>query len=215
MSEATTTTITAVAAGGAPAVFGDVVTTQEQLGSLYRKPMKVVAEKKMDRLPLWCQVMVQTSRFVFVATASADGRASVSPKGGVDGFVRVIDDQHLLVPDYVGNNLIDSIRNIVDKPSIGLIFVTPGRNETLRVDGEAWVTADPAVLKQYATGEGRRPKSAIGVRIREAFFHCPSSFQRAGMWLQDGWRDDAALPFDEFIRASLAPEDLPAWARED
>jgi uncharacterized protein len=197
----------------APTLFGEVLRSHDELRALYRAPTKLVAGKKMDRLPPWCRVMVETSRFLFVATADRDGRPTVSPKGGADGFVAVLDDQHLAIPDYPGNNLIDSLENIVDNPAIGLIFVTPGRNETLRVDGDAWVTTDADVLARCRGGERRRPKAAIGVRIRDAFFHCPSSFQRAGLWESAGWRSDAALEFDEFIRGSLPTADLPDWAR--
>ena len=98
-------------------------------------------------------------------------------------------------------------------PHIGLIFLVPGRNETIRVDGDAWVTTDPGVLERCRADDGRRAKSAIGVRVTSVFFHCPASFQRATLWDSDSWRADAGLDFDDFVRASLPEEQWPDWAR--
>jgi PPOX class probable FMN-dependent enzyme len=191
--------------------FEDVVDA-EGLRALYRRPTRLVAEKKVDRIEPWARAVIGASRFVFVATADGEGRATVSPKGGSDGFVAVLDERRLAIPDYPGNNLIDSLRNIIDNPSIGLIFLIPGRDETLRVDGDACVTTNRDVLEQCRRGDRRRPKAAIGVRVMSMFFHCPSSFQRAGLWDRAGWRADAALPYGDFIRASLPEEEWPSWA---
>ena len=125
----------------------------------------------------------------------------------------LLDERHLVIPDYPGNNLNDSLRNIIENPHVGLIFLVPGRNETIRLDGEAWVTTDPDVLERCRVDDGRRAKSAIGVRVTEVFFHCPASFQRATLWEQSSWRDDAAADFDDFVRASLPESDWPDWAR--
>ena len=89
----------------------------------------------------------------------------------------------------------------------------PGRNETIRVDGDAWVTTDPDVLERCRADDRRRAKSAIGVRVTSVFFHCPASFQRATLWDSDSWRADAGLDFDDFVRASLPEEQWPDWAR--
>lgn len=193
--------------------FRHVVTSTEQLRTIYRPPTKLVAEKKLDHVPPWVRVTIEASRFAFVATADADGRATVSPKGGRDGFATLLDDRHLVIPDYPGNNLNDSLRNIIANPHAGLIFLVPGRNETIRVDGDAWVTTDPDVLARCAAEDGRRAKSAIAVRVTSVFFHCPASFQRATLWASESWRDDASTDFDEFVRRALPEEDWPDWAR--
>jgi PPOX class probable FMN-dependent enzyme len=193
--------------------FEDVITSLEGLRELYRRPTKLVATKKRDALEPWTQAMLDASRFVVVATADREGRTTVSPRGGPPGFVRALDPRHLALPDYPGNNLIDSLTNIVENPAIGLMFVLSGRNETLRIDGRAWITTDRAVLDACGREGKRRPKAAIGVRITSVFFHCPSSFQRAELWDSASWRPDVAEPFDDFIRTEL-PEDLwPEWAR--
>ncbi|HEX7096801.1 MAG TPA: MSMEG_1061 family FMN-dependent PPOX-type flavoprotein [Acidimicrobiales bacterium] len=193
--------------------FGSVITSVEELRTHYRPPTRLVAEKKLDHLPAWMRVTIEASRFVFVATADATGAVTVSPRGGSEGFVVVLDERTLALPDYPGNNLTDSLRNIVTNPFAGLIFLVPGRNETIRVDGAAWVVTDATVLDACRRAGGRRPKCAIVVSVRHAFFHCPASFQRADVWNPESWRADAALDFDEFIRRTLDPADWPAWAR--
>ena len=113
------------------APFTDTIETVDQLRELYRQPSKLVAEKKLDHIPPWGRAMIGAARFVFLATADRDGRTTVSPKGGTPGFVRVLDEHHLAIPDFAGNNLLDSLENIVENPAVGLIFLMPGRPETL------------------------------------------------------------------------------------
>ncbi len=194
--------------------FRDVISSIEGLRDLYRTPPQEIIDKKFDELPAWARVFIEASPFVFLATADAAGRPTVSPKGGEPGFVTVLDPRRLAIPDYPGNNLLDGLTNLVENPTIGIIFLIPGRSETIRVDGEAWTTTDPEVLEACRT-ERRIPKTAIGVRIREAFFHCPSSFRRASLWKPESWRDDAAGPFEAFIRSSLPSDHWPDWALED
>ncbi len=196
-----------------PRTFGGVVESVAQLRTLYRRPMKEVAEKKQDHLPPWIRVTIEASRFAFLATSGLDGSVTVSPRGGTDGFVAVLDERHLALPDYPGNNLTDSLTNIVVNPHVGLIFVIPGRNETIRVDGDAWVVTDPDVLAACEAVGGRRPKTAIVIEIRETFFHCPASFQRADLWNGETWRPDAALDYGDFVRDALDPAEWPAWAQ--
>jgi PPOX class probable FMN-dependent enzyme len=155
--------------------------------------------------------MIGAARFVSLATAARDGRTTVSPKGGTPGLVRVLEEHHVGIPDFAGNNLLDSLENIVENAAVGLIFLMPGRPETLRVDGDASITKAPGVLARWAD-DGRPPKTAIGVRVRELFFHCPASFQRAELWEPDSWDADAS--FVEFIRAALPRDEWPSWAVE-
>ena len=193
------------------APFTDIIESVEGLRQLYRQPSKLVAEKKLDHLAPWARAMIGAARFVFLATADREGRTTVSPKGGTPGFVRAVDEHHLAIPDFAGNNLLDSLENIVENPTIGLIFLMPGRPETLRVDGDACITTAPDVLARWAD-DGRPPKTAIGVRVREVFFHCPASFQRAELWEPESW--DAEASFVEFIRTALPRDEWPSWAAE-
>jgi PPOX class probable FMN-dependent enzyme len=191
--------------------FTDTIESLEGLRQLYRQPTKLVAAKKLDHIAPWGRAMIGAARFVFLATADRDGRTTVSPKGGTPGFVRVLDAHHLAIPDFAGNNLLDSLENIVENAAIGLIFLMPGRPETLRVDGDACITKAADVLARWAD-DGRPPKTAIGVRVRQVFFHCPASFQRAELWEPGAW--DAEVPFVEFIRAALPRDEWPTWAAE-
>ena len=194
------------------APFTATIDSVEGLRRLYRQPAKSTAEKKLDHVPPWGRAMIGAARFVFLATADRDGRTTVSPKGGAPGFVTVLDDHHLALPDYPGNNLLDSLQHIVENPAVGLIFVIPGRPETLRVDGDAWITTAPDVLARCSREE-RLPKTAIGIRVREVFFHCPASFQRADLWEPGSWH--ASDSFTAFIRATLPRDDWPDWAVDD
>jgi len=195
--------------------FRGVIASPEELRRHYRPPARRTAEKKLDHLPPWIQTTIATSRFVFLATAGSDGAVTVSPRGGREGFVTVIDERTVAMPDYPGNNLTDSLLNIIANPRAGLIFVTPGRDETIRVDGAAWVVTDADVLAACQREAERSPKAAIVVEVREAFFHCPASFRRAELWNPASWRADAALDYAELIRERLDPADWPDWALSD
>ena len=130
---------------------------------------------------------------MLVGTAAPDGTADVSPKGGPAGFVVVLDEHRLAIPDLAGNNLLDSLTNLSTTTGIGLLFVIPGLEETLRVNGHACLTRDPDVLDACAVKD-RRPTAAIGVDVSEAFIHCAKAFRRGAMWRPEAWPDRSALP---------------------
>lgn len=193
--------------------FRGVIASADELRRHYRPPAKSTAEKKLDLLPPWIQTTIAASRFVVLATAGSDGAVTVSPRGGSDGFVTVLDERTLAMPDYPGNNLTDSLRNIIANPRAGLIFVIPGRDETIRVDGAAWVVTDTDVLAACQRAGDRPAKAAIVVEVREAFFHCPASFRRAELWNPPAWRPDASLDYGDFVRERLDPTDWPDWVK--
>jgi PPOX class probable FMN-dependent enzyme len=130
---------------------------------------------------------------LFVATHDGSGRMDVSPRGGQPGFVTVLDDHHLTIPDATGNRRLDTLENIVSSGRVGLIFVIPGRDTTLRVNGRAGVTADPDLLDRL-TPVGKPPKTAIVVEAEEVYTHCPKAFVRSKLWDPDSWPDPATLP---------------------
>lgn len=200
-------------AGDVP--FGAVVTSVDELTALYRPPPKIVVKKKIDHVDDGCQAIIEAAPFLLMATADAHGRCTVSPKGGRPGFVRVLDEQWLVIPDYGGNNLVDSMHNLLVNPHVGLLFVLPGRDETLRVEGQAWITIDAALL-DTSTDDGRRPRAAIGVRVESAFIHCAQSFRRGRMWDPATWEQlDAPAARDVFkghLRITMPPDELPDWA---
>jgi len=175
------------------ASFDRVVTTESELRDIYRMPGDVVVQKVLGRLDRHARTFIAAAPFVLVGTASPDGTADVSPKGGPAGFVVVLDDQRLAIPDLSGNNLLDSISNIVHGSGIGLLFLVPGVDETLRVNGRACVTTDPTVLDACAVRD-KRPKAAIGVTVTQQYMHCAKAFRRSGLWNAQTWPDRATLP---------------------
>lgn len=179
---------------GAPP-FADVVAGQDELASLYGAPIEAVLNKIVDRLDGHCRDFVARSPFVLVATADEAGNCDVSPKGGAPGFVKVLDEKRLAIPDAPGNRLVYSLRNVVSTGRAGLLFLIPGLEETLRVNGCAWLTRDPSLLERLA-GEGKAPKVAIGVEVDEAFLHCGKAFKRSALWRPDEWpaREGQATP---------------------
>lgn len=172
--------------------FDAVVTTEAELRTLYRMPGQTV-EKVLPELDQHARAFIDAAPFVLVGTASPDGTGDVSPKGGPPGFVVVLDDHRLAIPDLAGNNLLDSISNIVTGSGIGLLFLVPGVDETLRVNGHACLTTDPSVLEACAVKD-RRPKAAIGVTITQQYMHCAKAFRRSELWQPQTWPDRSTLP---------------------
>jgi PPOX class probable FMN-dependent enzyme len=165
---------------------GSIVASLDELGALYREPSQIAAAKKAGALDDASIEFLTLSPFVLVGTLGGDGRLDVSPRGGPPGFVRVLDDQHLAIPDLNGNNLIDSLRAIVSTRSAALLVVVPGKDETVRINGPAWVTTEAAVLDLW-TDELRRPTTAIVVRTDEVFMHCAKAFRRGRVWEPASW----------------------------
>lgn len=182
--------------------FAHVLTTPEQLAEHYRPPHELVARKKIDHVDDGAAALIAASPFVLLATSGADGRCTVSPRGGDPGFVRVLDPHRIAVPDYAGNNLLDSAHHLLANPHVGLMFVLPGRTEILRVEGHAVITVDDAVLDRV-TGDGRRPVSALGITVESVFVHCAASLKRAGLWEPDSWGRVQAPTTTEVVRGHL------------
>ncbi len=172
--------------------FTDVIGSADELADLYGPPVEAVVSKIIDHLDGHCRDFIARSPFVLVATADELGNCDVSPKGGASGFVSVLDERRLAIPDAPGNRLVYSLRNVVAGRRAGLLFVIPGMEETLRVNGRAWLTRDPEVLEPLAAG-AKAPKVAIGVEVEEAFLHCAKAFKRSALWRPADWPDRAEL----------------------
>jgi uncharacterized protein len=166
--------------------FAGVVPDVGALARLYRPPHDLVMRKDVGRLDDHCRRFVAASPFVLVGTTSSSGTSDVSPRGGPAGFVQVLDEERLAIPDLNGNNRLDTLRNVVDQGSVGLLFLVPGLGESLRVNGRAWVTTDDAVLDGFSA-ELRRPTAAIGVLVEEAYVHCAKALRRSGLWEPETW----------------------------
>ncbi|WP_439498467.1 pyridoxamine 5'-phosphate oxidase family protein [Bosea sp. (in: a-proteobacteria)] len=145
-------------------------------------PVNPIAERKLlTRLDQFCRDFIALSPFVVVASSDADGRADASPRGDAPGFVRILDDSTLLIPDRRGNNRVDTFGNLLASPGVGLLFMVPGIAETLRVNGRAQVTRDPALLEP-STVQERTPVTGLVVAIDEVFFHCGKALIRSKIW---------------------------------
>src|SRR5918992_4265064 len=165
----------------------------EQLREHYDSPMEAALRKDIARIDDLCRRLIAASPMLFVATFSEDGRCDASPRGGRPGFVTVLDDEHVAIPDATGNRRLDTLENVVDSGRAGLIFVIPGRDTTLRVNGSAAVSAEPGLLGRI-TPVGKPPKTAIVVEAEEVYTHCPKAFVRSKLWNPDSWPDPATLP---------------------
>ncbi|MBN4047577.1 pyridoxamine 5'-phosphate oxidase family protein [Acidimicrobiaceae bacterium AH-315-P05] len=189
----------------ATAPFSEVVGTVADLRALYREPSAVVQAKSTRQLDGPSRGFVARSTFVLVGTTDGHGgTADVSPRGGPPGFVKVIDDQRIVIPDLNGNNRIDTLANIIDSPQVGLLLLVPGNGETLRINGRAVVTVADEVLDLFDS-EFRRPRTAIGIEIDEVFLHCAKSIRRGGLWQPDTW-NEAPISAGEILVAALGDE---------
>jgi PPOX class probable FMN-dependent enzyme len=169
--------------------------SKAELREIYRAPAQRSLDKEIDHLDTHCRDFIAHAPFAVIATTGADGRVDASPKGGPAGFVAVLDDHHLAVPDMSGNNRLDSITNIANDGAIAMLFLVPGTDETMRVNGRAAISVDPAVLDACPV-EGMRPNVAIVVEVRTAFIHCAKALRRASLWEPAAWPDttDMATP---------------------
>jgi PPOX class probable FMN-dependent enzyme len=176
-----------------PDPFAGAFTRAEQLRDFYNAPMPQALRKDIGHIDELCRRLIAAAPMVFVATHAEGGRADVSPRGGPPGFVTIIDDRHLAIPDATGNRRLDTLENVVSSGRVALIFLIPGRDTTLRVNGHAAVTAASDVLERL-TPVGKPPKTAIVVEAEEVYTHCPKAFVRSKLWDPGTWPDPATLP---------------------
>lgn len=153
----------------------------EALRAFYREPSERALRKQLDRLDEHCRRFVALSPFVVVASTDAAGRVDASPRGGDAGFVKVLDEHTVLIPDAPGNNRLDSMQNLIDRPGVGLLFMIPGVDETLRINGRAALRTDAALIDLCAN-ERRRPPLVIAVEVQEAYLHCAKALMRSKLW---------------------------------
>jgi PPOX class probable FMN-dependent enzyme len=165
-----------------------MIDNQQTLRSLYGESRGLAPRKKIAALDRHCAAFVALSPFVVLATGSKAGQMDSSPRGGAPGFVKLLDQRTLLIPDASGNNLLDSLSNIVEHGRIGLLFLVPGVDETLRVNGHAHLSRADEHLAPFA-GERHAPKLAVVVQVEEAYLHCAKSLMRSKLW-----HDSARVP---------------------
>ena len=181
--------------------YTDVVTTSEQLHEILGKPSKVAAEKAIPALDRHCRDFIDRSPFVLIATAGGNGSIDVSPKGDPAGFVQILGNNTIAIPDRKGNRRADTFSNILENPKVGLFFMVPGYRETLRITGTAIIVRD-IELRQLMAVKGSIPELALVVNIDEVFFHCAKCVIRSGLWDADNWNN-----IDEMSRLADALSD--------
>jgi uncharacterized protein len=185
----------------------------DALRSLYGEPSERAARKQMDRLEKHCRAFIALSPFIVVASSDEAGRTDASPKGDAPGFVRVLDERTLAIPDRLGNNRIDTLQNVASNPRVGILFLVPGINETLRVNGRARISTDPATLESLAA-QGKRPRSALLVEAEEVYFHCGKALIRSDLWNAEKKVDRRSFPsFGQILADQIGGVD-PAKAEE-
>lgn len=165
---------------------------QAELRHSYGPPLERARLKVLRRLDRHCRNFIALSPFVCLGTSGENG-ADVSPRGDRPGFVQVIDDATVALPDWPGNNRIDSLTNVAANSRVGLLFLIPGVDETLRLNGRAEITTDPDLLQRWETN-GKLPKSALLISIEEAFLHCGKALIRSRLWHDDYRIDRSQLP---------------------
>ncbi|WP_430469498.1 pyridoxamine 5'-phosphate oxidase family protein [Thalassospira lucentensis] len=169
------------------------IDTQEKLRAIYGAPLEVAVSKCLSALDPHCKHFIDLAPFAVISSADSNGDADVSPRGDGPGFIKVLDDNTILMPDRPGNNRVDTLANIVENPKVGMLFFVPGINETLRVNGTAEIRTDPELLALFADTP-KPPVTVIKVTVEEAFLHCAKSLMRSKLWDASAQIDRKTLP---------------------
>ncbi len=168
------------------------ITTVEQLRAIFPPPSATATRKQIDHLDDHCRNFLAYTPFIAMGTTNPDGTGDVSPKGGPAGFITVLDDYHIAWGELPGNNRLDGYTNLVRDPRTGLLCLVPGIGETLRINGNAKLSTDPALLQQTAI-DGKVAKIAVLVHVSEVFIHCAKAIRRSSLWTQAGWPDTTEM----------------------
>ncbi len=166
---------------------------EQSLRELFEPTHSLALLKCQESLGEHAREFIRRSPFLCIGSQHPDGKADVSPRGDPPGFVKILDERTIAIPDRPGNNRLDTLANIVANPNVGLLFVIPGFEDTLRINGQAALTRDPEILKDMAVA-GRVPKLAIIVSVSEVFLHCAKAFRRSRLWSADHFQDRSEMP---------------------
>ncbi|WP_308636427.1 pyridoxamine 5'-phosphate oxidase family protein [Paenibacillus silvisoli] len=191
------------------------IETEEELREILGYPSELVSRKAIAHIDRHCADFISRSPLLIISSSDRLGRCDSSPRGDQPGFVLVQDERQLIIPERPGNKRIDTLRNILDNPYVGLLFMIPGLGETLRINGKAAIVKQPELLERLAVN-GRSPLLAIRVEAEECFMHCAKAFIRSGLWEPGKWSDKSELPSAPRIiadHASLPGTDAEAIAR--
>jgi PPOX class probable FMN-dependent enzyme len=202
------------------ATFSDVIASEAALREIISPPRGSGAwDKSLGFIDPHAAAFIGKSPFAMIATTSRDGKMDISPKGDPPGFVRVLDENTLAIPDRPGNGRADSFRNILENPRISVYFLVPGRSETLRVNGSAQLVRDAGLLEDMSV-KGRPAQLAIAVTVEESFFHCSKCVVRSNLWDAEAWDDASELAslgaiMKDQLKLQVEAEAVEAGLRKD
>ena len=180
------------------------LSTTEELRTVYRPARDGAVRKELKALDGHCRSFLARSPFVVIGSTDGNGHADVTPKGDRPGFVAVLDATTIAIPDRPGNNRLDTLENLIADPAIGLLFLIPGMNETLRINGKARISTDDALRTRFAI-DGKLPLSVIVVAVESVYMHCAKAFMRSELWQPDSWPDRASMPtLGQILKDQLA-----------
>jgi PPOX class probable FMN-dependent enzyme len=184
----------------------DEITSKEQLRNLYSSPMELAVKKQKNSLDAHSEKFISLSPFVIISTAGSDGLLDASPRGESAGFIKVLDDRTIAIPDRPGNNRLDSLTNIIENPKIGIIALIPGFKECLRINGSAKIVINNRFLEQFAHN-GKLPISVIVISIQDVYFHCAKAITRAKLWdISSHVSRDEMPSLGRILMSQIAPE---------
>jgi PPOX class probable FMN-dependent enzyme len=187
---------------------------ESALREVFGRPGDLAVRKDIGYLDKHCRRFIELSPFLCIGTADKNGKADVSPRGDPAGFVQVLDDKTIIIPDRPGNNRLDTMSNIMENPNVGILFVIPGFEDSLRVNGRATIVRDPEILRKTAVN-GKEPKVAIRVEVDEAFLHCAKAFKRSRLWETEAQVPRSAMPsLAKMILEQVAPPAQQPTAKE-
>jgi PPOX class probable FMN-dependent enzyme len=190
-----------------------MIRSVDELRAMYPKPLDRALQKSLTRIDQHMRAFIARSPFVCLGT-STTGAADVTPRGDAPGFVQVLDDHTLLLPDWPGNNRLDSLANIIANPHIGLLFLVPGVDESLRVNGTATITTDPALVTRWDVG-GKHPRAVLVVDVKEAYLHCGKALIRSKLWKDDYKVERTALPsYAQMLKDQISTPDTAQQLEE-
>jgi len=186
-------------------VLADESAVREVIGT----PVELAVKKAIPKLDQFSREIIERSPFLTIGTANANGKSDVSPRGDGPGFVLILDDNTIFIPERPGNNRVDTLSNITENPNVGLLFLVPGFDETLRVNGRASVVKDEKLLERCAVN-GKVPKLGILVAVEEAYLHCAKAFRRSKLWDPASLQNRKEMPsLGKIIMQQTAEQDNP------
>jgi len=171
----------------------NVVTTAEEVKDILGKDFPSQINKVIDHIDAHCRAWIERTPFIVISSANSAGAMDVSPKGDPAGFVKILDERTLAIPDRLGNHRGDTFKNVLENPKVGIMFIIPRRTEVVRVSGNALIVRDPDLLADMAVNE-KVPDLALVVRVEEAMFHCGKAILRSRMWQPEEWGSIEGLP---------------------